>query len=106
MSEINMDQLLIQMRAMSDKASSISQTAVDKGNSPDFSNLFKNAVNQVNEVQQQAGELKTQFELGNPDIDITDVMVKSQVASVSFQAMTQVRNRLVSAYQEIMNMSV
>jgi len=98
--------LLVQMRAMSDKASNINQTAVDKGNSPDFSNMFKNAVNQVNEVQQQAGELKTQFELGNPDIDITDVMVKSQVASVSFQAMTQVRNRLVSAYQEIMNMSV
>jgi len=106
MSEINMDQLLIQMRAMSDKASNINQTAVDKGNSPDFSNMFKNAVNQVNEVQQQAGELKTQFELGNTDVDITDVMIKSQVASVSFQAMTQVRNRLVSAYQEIMNMSV
>jgi flagellar hook-basal body complex protein FliE len=106
MSEINMDQLLIQMRAMSDKASGINQTAIDKGNSPDFSNMFKNAVNQVNEAQQQAGELKTQFELGNPDIDITDVMIKSQVASLSFQAMTQVRNRLVSAYQEIMNMSV
>lgn len=106
MSEINMDQLLVQMRAMSDKASNINQTAVDKGNSPDFSNMFKNAVDQVNEVQQQAGELKTQFELGNTEVDITDVMIKSQVASVSFQAMTQVRNRLVSAYQEIMNMSV
>ncbi|MBL1140477.1 MAG: flagellar hook-basal body complex protein FliE [Proteobacteria bacterium] len=106
MNEINMDQLLVQMRAMSEKASSINETAINKGDSPDFSNMFKNAVNQVNEVQQQAGELKTQFELGNPDIDITDVMVKSQVASLSFQAMTQVRNRLVSAYQEIMNMSV
>ncbi len=106
MSEINMDQLLVQMRAMSEKATGINQTAVEKGNSPDFSDMFKNAVNQVNELQQQAGELKTQFELGNSDIDITDVMIKSQVASVSFQAMTQVRNRLVSAYQEIMNMSV
>ena len=101
-----MDQLLVQMRAMSEKASGINQAAVAKGDSPDFSNMFNNAVNKVNELQQNAGELKTQFELGNPDIDIADVMIKSQVASVSFQAMTQVRNRLVSAYQEIMNMSV
>jgi flagellar hook-basal body complex protein FliE len=106
MSEINMDQLLVQMRAMSDKASSINQTAVDKGNSPDFSNMFKNAVNQVNETQQQASELAKQFELGNPDVDVTDVMINIQKASISFQAMTQVRNRLVSAYQEVMNMSV
>ncbi|MGB1800495.1 MAG: flagellar hook-basal body complex protein FliE [Gammaproteobacteria bacterium] len=106
MNEINMDQLLVQMRAMQEKASNINQTAVDKGNAPDFSNMFKNAVDQVNESQKVAGELKTQFELGNPNVDLTDVMVKSQVASLSFQAMTQVRNRLVSAYQEVMNMSV
>jgi flagellar hook-basal body complex protein FliE len=106
MSEINMDQLLVQMRAMSDRASSMNQTAVDKGNSPDFSNMFKNAVNQVNETQKHAGGLTKQFELGNPDIDVTDVMINLQKASISFQAMTQVRNRLVSAYKEIMNMSV
>lgn len=106
MNEINMDQLLVQMRAMQEKASNISQSAVNEGNSPDFSNMFKNAVDKVNELQQQSGELKTQFELGNPEVDITDVMIKSQVATVSFQAMTQVRNRLVTAYQEIMNMSV
>lgn len=106
MNEINMDQLLVQMRAMSEKASSINQTAVEKGNSPDFSNMFKNAVNQVNDAQQHAGELSKQFELGNPNVDVTDVMVNLQKASISFQAMTQVRNRLVSAYQEIMNMSV
>ena len=106
MSEVNMDQLLVQMRAMSDKASNINQTAVTKGNSPDFSDMFKNAVNQVNETQQSAGALSKQFEMGNPDIDVTDVMINLQKASVSFQAMTQVRNKLVGAYQEIMNMSV
>lgn len=106
MSEINMDQLLVQMRAMTDKASNINQTAVAKGDSPDFSNMFNNAVNQVNETQMHAGELAKQFELGNSDIDVTDVMINLQKASVSFQAMTQVRNKLVGAYQEIMNMSV
>jgi len=106
MSEINMDQLLVQMRAMTEKASSLNQTAVAKGNSPDFSNMFENAVNKVNETQMHAGGLAKQFEMGNPDIDITDVMINLQKASVSFQAMTQVRNKLVGAYQEIMNMSV
>ena len=106
MNEINMDQLLVQMRAMSDKASNINQTAINNSESPDFSNMFKNVINQINETQQHAGELTKQFELGNPDIDVTDVMINLQKASISFQAMTQVRNRLVSAYQEIMNMSV
>ncbi len=106
MNEINMDTLLVQMRAMSEKAAGINQTAIDKGDSPDFSSMFSNAINKVNETQQTSGELSRQFELGNPEVDITDVMVNLQKASVSFQAMTQVRNRLVSAYQEIMNMSV
>jgi flagellar hook-basal body complex protein FliE len=106
MSEINMDTLLVQMRAMADKANTINQSAVSKGSNPDFSNMFQSAVNKVNETQQHAGELSRQFELGNPDIEVTDVMINLQKASVSFQAMTQVRNRLVSAYQEIMNMSV
>lgn len=106
MNEVNMDQLLIQMRAMTEKASNVNQIEINQGDSPDFSNMFKNAIDKVNELQQESGRLKTEFELGNPNIDITDVMIKSEMASVSFQAMTQVRNRLVSAYQEIMNMSV
>ena len=91
MNEVNMDQLLIQMRAMSEKASNINETAINQGDSPDFSNMFKNAIDKVNELQQESGRLKTEFELGNPDVDITDVMIKSQVASVSFQAMTVTR---------------
>ena len=106
MSEINMDQLLVQMRTMAAKANGINNEAVAKSNTPDFSNMFQSAVNNVNETQQNVGEMKKQFEMGNPDIDITDVMINLQKASLSFQAMTQVRNKLVSAYQEIMNMSV
>ncbi len=106
MNEINMDQLLVQMRAMADKASNINETAKTNGSNPDFSSMFKNAVNSVNETQKQAGELSKQFELGNPDVDVTDVMINLQKASLSFQAMTQVRNKLINAYQEIMNMQV
>ena len=106
MNEVNMDQLLVQMRAMAERASNINETAKANNNAPDFTNLFKDAVNKVNETQQAASELKTQFELGNPNVDLVDVMLASQKSSLSFQAMTQVRNKLVSAYQEIMNMQV
>jgi len=58
----------------------------------------------VNETQSRSSALQTAYELGDKSVDITQVMVQMQKASVSFEAMTQVRNRLVSAYQDIMNM--
>lgn len=106
MNEIKMDQLLIQMRSMADQASGVNKTAVADNSAPDFTNLFNDAINKVNETQKTSGELQKQFELGNPNVDLTDVMIASQKSSISFQAMTQVRNKLVSAYQEIMNMQV
>jgi len=47
-----------------------------------------------------------EFSAGDPDVKLQDVMVNLQKASLSFQQMVQVRNRLVSAYQDIMNMPV
>ena len=55
-------------------------------------------------ARQRATALSERFERGEPGVDIADVMVSIQKANVSFQAATQVRNRLVSAYQDIMNM--
>jgi flagellar hook-basal body complex protein FliE len=69
-----------------------------------FSDLLKQAVDSVNETQSRSSELQTAYELGDKSVDITQVMIQMQKASVSFEAMTQVRNRLVSAYQDIMNM--
>ncbi|MEM7027911.1 MAG: flagellar hook-basal body complex protein FliE [Pseudomonadota bacterium] len=106
MNEIKMDQLLIQMRAMADQANGNNTTAVANNHSPDFTSMFNDAINKVNETQKTSGELQKQFELGNPNVDLTDVMIASQKSSISFQAMTQVRNKLISAYQEIMNMQV
>jgi len=63
-------------------------------------------VNKVNEVQQTANQLSTAFEMGESGVDLTDVMVATQKASISFQGMTQVRNKLVQAYQDIMQMPV
>jgi flagellar hook-basal body complex protein FliE len=71
---------------------------------PGFNDLFKQAVNSVNDTQQQAGALATSYEKGDTGVSLAQVMVASQKASVSFQALTQVRNRLVDAYKDIMNM--
>lgn len=73
---------------------------------PSFATLLKQAIDNVNQHQQTASDLRTRYELGDPAVDIVNVMITSQKASVSFEAMSQVRSRLVSAYQEIMRMSV
>ncbi|MDP3518754.1 MAG: flagellar hook-basal body complex protein FliE [Pseudohongiella sp.] len=71
-----------------------------------FADMLKSAVNSVNETQQKSSELQRAFEMGDPQVDITQVMIQMQKASVSFEAMNQVRNRLVTAYQDIMNMPI
>ncbi|MFT6389817.1 MAG: flagellar hook-basal body complex protein FliE [Cellvibrionaceae bacterium] len=73
---------------------------------PGFSQLLDQAVNKVNDLQQTSGQMSTAFEQGQSGVDITDVMIASQKASVSFQAMLQVRNKLVESYRDIMNMPV
>ncbi|MDX1452540.1 MAG: flagellar hook-basal body complex protein FliE [Oleiphilaceae bacterium] len=73
---------------------------------PKFSDLLSNAVNSVNNEQQQSSALRTAYELGDPNVSITQVMVQAQKASVSFQALTQVRNKVVQAYEDIMKMPI
>jgi flagellar hook-basal body complex protein FliE len=71
-----------------------------------FGELFQQAIGSVNATQQQASRLATSFEQGDPQVSLAQVMVASQKASVSFQALTQVRNHLVDAYKDIMNMPI
>ncbi len=73
---------------------------------PKFSDLLSNAVGSVNETQLKASHLATAYEQGDPNVTLSQVMVQSQKASVSFQALTQVRNKVVQAYQDIMKMPV
>ena len=70
----------------------------------EFSKLLQKGIDSVNETQQSAANLSTAFEKGVPGVELPQVMLEMQKASVSFRALTEVRNRLVSAYQEIMNM--
>ena len=73
---------------------------------PDFSEMLKAAIDKVNETQKTANALRESYEMGDPEVDITQVMIASQKSTVAFEAMSQVRNKLVSAYQEIMRMPV
>jgi len=72
----------------------------------DFADLFKQSVNKVNELQQISKANSTAFEMGDPNVSLADAMVSMQKASIAFQAMSQVRNKVVQAYQEVMSMSV
>ncbi len=76
------------------------------GQTSNFGDMLSNAVNNVNEVQQNAGALRTAYDMGDPSVDITQVMIAAQKSSVSFEALTQVRNRVVKAYEDIMNMPI
>ncbi|MCG6939177.1 MAG: flagellar hook-basal body complex protein FliE [Gammaproteobacteria bacterium] len=107
MSGLEINELLQQMRSMASMAENkMPAEAGAAASGTDFAQLLKESVDKVNQTQQTATELATSFELGDPSVNLSEVMVALQKASVSFQAMTQVRNNLVSAYKEVMNMQV
>ena len=107
MSQMEIDRVLAQIRALSSQmrigAEQQVATAGPSGVS-EFAKLLKQGVDQVNQTQQRASELAAAFQRGVPGVELPEVMLEMQKASVSFRALTEVRNRLVAAYQEIMNM--
>lgn len=72
----------------------------------DFGRLLRQGLDAVNSAQTQATSTAVAFEKGVPGVELSTVMIESQKATVAFRAATEVRNRLVSAYQEIMNMPI
>jgi flagellar hook-basal body complex protein FliE len=104
MSDMNVDQVLAQMRAMSIEASSSNK--IETEGSSNFGAMLKQSIDSVNETQQTSGKLSKAFEMGESDVSLAEVMIASQKASVSFQAMLQVRNKLVDAYKDVMNMPI
>jgi flagellar hook-basal body complex protein FliE len=102
MSEMNVNQVLAKMQAMSLEAKGSKDQEPSGG--ADFATMLKQTIGAVNDTQQTAGKLTQAFESGDTNVSLSEVMVASQKASVSFQAMLQVRNRLVEAYKDVMNM--
>lgn len=91
---------------LQEKSVAALEGASDVKEVPSFASMLKQAIDNVNGHQQQASELRTRYEMGDPDVDIVNVMIASQKSTVSFEAMSQVRSRLVTAYQEIMRMPI
>ena len=118
---VDINSLLGQMREMKSQAGGANQiqprsdieAALGVNNAkgvsnttPAFGEMFSNAVNSVNDTQKASGALANAYATGDPSVSLSQVMVASQKASVSFQAMTQVRNKVVEAYQSVMNMPI
>jgi len=106
---IDTNTLLVQLRAMAQDAGIPPSEAVNPelrtaADSLDFSEVLENSLQAVNTRSIEARELRTSFEAGTPNVELSDVMVAAQKARISFEALTQVRNKMLSAYKEIMSM--
>ena len=82
---------------------------VEKVNNPssaNFGDLLKQAVDNVNDLQANAGQLKNAVEMGDRSVSLAEAMIASQKAGIAFEATVQVRNKLVESYKSIMSMPV
>jgi flagellar hook-basal body complex protein FliE len=112
MSSMQIQQVLSEMRALQGRASGVSMAGLSPeitpvaGQPSDFAALMKNSVDQIATMQNQASALAGAYESGDKSVDLSKVMLEVQKASLAFHAMTEVRNKLVDAYSQVMNMAV
>lgn len=104
MSSPEINQVLAQMRVM--QAQAAARPAPEQAAQADFGDLLKQSINTVNSTQQNASALRSGFERGEAGVDLVDVMITAQKSSLAFQAMVEVRNKVVEAYKDVMNMPV
>ncbi len=100
------DQMLGLLRATAAQAGSKPQEAPAAAGGVDFATVLQNSIEQVNQTQQQAETLAANFAAGDSSANLHEVMIALQKANVSFQEMVQVRNKLVTAYHDVMNIQV
>jgi flagellar hook-basal body complex protein FliE len=106
MSSMQIQQVLAEMRSLQARASGVAETPTTAAQPSDFANLMKNSVDHISTMQNQATALADAYEAGDKGVDLTKVMLEVQKAGLAFRAMTEVRNKLVDAYTQVMNMSV
>jgi flagellar hook-basal body complex protein FliE len=102
----NLEQMLSELRTAAAVAQGKSPGAAQGADGAEFSQALKAAIDQVSAAQMQAQQMSEDFASGKENVNLQDVMVNLQKASLSFQQMVQVRNKLVNAYQDVMNMPV
>ncbi|MCO7226127.1 flagellar hook-basal body complex protein FliE [Pleionea sp. CnH1-48] len=107
MNQITPEQILAHMRRLSDVAQQSPAQPTGKVESGgDFTQALSKAINQVNELQKESSQAARQIEAGDGGVSLVKAMIASQKSGVAFDAVVQVRNRVVSAYQDIMNMPI
>ena len=84
----------------------MSPSRVNESGKGTFTELLKSAVDTVSGHQREANRMREAYERGDPSVDLPQVMIQAQKSSVSFEAMTQVRNRLVQAYEDVSKMPI
>lgn len=115
--DIKANSLYSQMQSMSLEAAGNRLPIQGEGNlanaitptnnsSANFASMLKDAVNTVNDIQQDAGAKRTAFEMGDRSVTLADTMIAASKSSIAFDATVQVRNKFVEAYKEIMSMPV
>lgn len=110
MSQIDVNSVLSQMRALSAQATgampSAALPAASSGAGVDFGTLFKQTIGSVAAQQNDAQVQVNAFERGDPGADIVKTSIAGQKADLAFRGLVEVRNKLVDAYTTIMNMPV
>lgn len=106
--DIKGNSLYAQMQSMSLEATGNRLEPMKPVNpsSNNFGDLLTNAINTVNDIQKDAGDKRTAFELGDKNVTLAETMIAASKAGVAFDATVQVRNKFVEAYKEIMSMPV
>jgi flagellar hook-basal body complex protein FliE len=107
MSSMQIAEVLAEMRALQARAgTAISETSPASVQGPDFAQFMKTSVDAVASMQNHADALANAYETGDKSVDLTKVMLEVQKAGLAFHAMAEVRNKLVDAYTQVMNMTV
>ena len=106
MSDIGINQVLSQMRAMQALARNESPSPLETKEVAPFSELMSRSIDQVNNSMQESKAITARFETGDPSVSLAEVMINAQKASIQFSGMTEVRNKLLTAYKDVMNMPV
>lgn len=95
-----------EMQTMMLEAANTSAPATGQTVGADFGQLLNSAINNVNSLQKASGDIQMRFDRGDEGVSLSDVMIAKNKSSVAFDATIQVRNKLVEAYKELMNMPV
>jgi len=107
MSDIAIQNVLREMSRLSAEAAGMEARQVPQAGAGEaFANMLSQSLEQVNGLQSNASQVSDAFQRGESDVNIAEVMIALEKASVAFEAVTQTRNRLLTAYRDVMNMSV